>query len=107
MQAQAEIMKLDGRIDAFTVAPLEQWLATAEVESSVNRIVNLADVTFIDTKAITVLVSGLKRCRQSGGDLVLSAVSAPVRVIIELMRLDKAFTMTTDDTTARALFRSA
>ena len=101
---QAETMKLDGRIDAFTVEPLEEWLAENAAAEPAKLVINLEEVTFIDTKAVTVLVSGLKRCRQNGGDLVLSALSSPVRVIMELMRLDKAFTIVDDDVAAMAVF---
>ena len=89
-----KIYKLNGRVDAFTVEPLATWLEELTAQPPAQLIVNLADVTFIDTKGVTTLVSGLKRARQQGGDVILSELSDPVRVIIELMRLDKAFTIT-------------
>ena len=81
------VIKPEGRVDAFTVGNLESWLEDA----SARTLVDLSGVTFMDTRAITVLVQGLKRCREAGGDLKLCSPTKAVRVILELMRLDKAF----------------
>ena len=80
-----------GRVDAHTVAPLETWLTEAAATRGSMVLVDLEQVAFIDTRAISVLVQAMKRCRQSGGELMLCNLSQAVRVIFELMRLDRAF----------------
>jgi anti-sigma B factor antagonist len=76
-----------GRVDTHTLAALSSWIDRAP--SCV--VVDLGAVTFLDSAALAVLVRGMKRCRQQGGDLRLCAPSASVRMIFELTRLDRAF----------------
>lgn len=80
-------IKPKGRIDSRSLGPLSDWLA----ESPSTVILDLSDATFLDSAALGVLVRGMKRCRQMGGDLRLCAIPAPIRMIFELTRLDKAF----------------
>ncbi|MFT7586943.1 MAG: anti-sigma B factor antagonist, partial [Cellvibrionaceae bacterium] len=56
-----------------------------------NVIVNLENVVFVDSTALATLVQAMKRCRQLDGDLRLSNLKQPVRMIFELTRLDRAF----------------
>jgi len=91
------ILELHGRLDAHTVAPVQAWLERATAGPEAQILVNLADVAFIDSTALGTLVQGLKRCRQGGGDLRLCCLQRPVRMIFELTRLDRAFTILTDE----------
>ena len=52
---------------------------------------NLENVVFVDSTALATLVQAMKRCRQLDGDLRLSNLKQPVRMIFELTRLDRAF----------------
>ncbi len=86
---------LSGRFDAFetdafraTIDPLLASESTAKVR------VTMADVNFIDSSGLAELVRSMKRAREAGGDIELHNPSDPVRVILELTRLDLAFTIT-------------
>lgn len=83
------VLTLDGRFDAHeapaVVSALNGSLQTASV------VVNLSGVNFIDSTALSTLVQGMKHCRERSGDLVLSNLQQPVRVIFELTKLDRAF----------------
>ena len=82
---------LTGRFDAHEVPAVKAWFADS-AESS-HLLVNLQGVHFIDSTALSTLVQGMKRCREKGGDLVLCNLQQPVRVIFELTRLDRAFSI--------------
>jgi anti-sigma B factor antagonist len=87
----ADILRLEGRFDAYAIPELLQWF---DQHPEVKRVVvNLSGVNFIDSSGLSTLVKGLKRCRQNGGDLVLSDLQQAVQIIIELTRLDKAFSI--------------
>ncbi|MEZ4681164.1 MAG: STAS domain-containing protein [Caldilineaceae bacterium] len=45
---------------------------------------------FMDSSGLAALVQGMKKCRDRGGDLRLCQLQQPVRMILELTRLDKA-----------------
>jgi anti-anti-sigma factor len=84
-------MALAGRFDAHEAD---------SVLSGLNRLLDngarivgldLQEVEFIDSTGLAVLTRVMKRARELGGDLVLVAPSTPVRVILELTALDRAF----------------
>lgn len=85
------VFTLTGRFDAHEADTVKDVLL-AEIESgNTNLGVNLAAVNFLDSSALATLTSGMKRCREARGDLVLLSPSDPVRVILELTRLNLAF----------------
>jgi len=55
--------------------------------------VDLSAVDYIDSSGIAALVEGLQRARERRQPFVLVAVSAPVRAVLELARLDGVFTL--------------
>ena len=96
------IIQLGGRFDAHEVAPVVAWLKGHAEAEKVNLVVNLAGVNFIDSTALSTLVQGLKHCREKNGELHLCCMQQPVRVIFELTRLDKAFSIYTSEEEATA-----
>jgi anti-sigma B factor antagonist len=86
-----QILELTGRLDTYTAPPIRQWLEEAAANSPALIVVNLERVNFLDSTGLATLVQGMKRCRQSMGDLRLCSLQQPVRLIFELTRLDKAF----------------
>jgi anti-sigma B factor antagonist len=91
MEQGVTVVQIGGRFDAHEVAQVAAQLETAAVSAPARVVVNLHEVTFIDSTALGRLVQGMKRCRQQAGDLRLCGLQKPVRVIFELTRLDKAF----------------
>lgn len=83
------VVELSGRFDSYEAPRLTSWFEGAG--STV--LINMAQVSFVDSSALALLVKGLKHCRQQGGDLALCSLQQPVRVIFELTRLDKAFSI--------------
>ena len=98
------IVELAGRFDAYTAPPVKQKLADLVSEGQVKVVVSMSSVTFVDSTGLSTLVSGLKRCRQSGGDLKIAELQQPVRIIFELTRLDKAFEIVSEEEAAVASF---
>ena len=84
---------LAGRFDAHESERVRAVLLEPLEAGHVDGSVDLADVSFLDSSALAVLTTVMKRCREAGGDLTLVSVSDPVRVILELTRLDLAFTI--------------
>lgn len=95
-QGAVPILDLGGRFDAHLVPSVKQWLDQATTTAPAQVIVDLSNVHFIDSMALAILVRGMKRCRQQQGDLYVCGLQQPVRIIFELTRLDKAFTLFTD-----------
>ena len=84
---------LEGRFDAHDVDDFRTQLDTMLAAGSTHITVDLEEVNFLDSSALAELVRGMKHTRQEGGDLILRRPSDPVRVILELTGLDKAFSI--------------
>lgn len=58
-----------------------------EIKQDNNIILDLNQVTFIDSSGLGVFLSCLKILNQKGGDLKICNITKPVRVLFELVRL--------------------
>lgn len=77
-----------GRADAAAV----HSGAVAEpspAEGRVDVLLNVAAVSFIDSTGLGLIIKGLKKCKQAGGELVLLQPSEPVRTLLQAMKLDR------------------
>ena len=84
-------MTLVGRFDAFETDAFRASLDGLLADGNPTVSVDLNDVQFIDSTALAELVRAMKHCREANGELRLHRLSDPVRVILELTRLDAAF----------------
>lgn len=100
------ILDLAGRFEAATVPQVEPWIREATAAPPAKVLVNLSGVSFMDSSALALLVQGMKRSRQQGGDLRLYGLQQTVRIIFELTRLDKAFEIYASEADGLALFSS-
>lgn len=82
---------LAGRFDGHEAPAFRAAVDQLLADSHTDLRVDLSAVEFVDSAALAELVRGMKHCRQAGGDLRLASPSNPVRVILELTRLDLAF----------------
>lgn len=101
IENEIPILHLSGRFDAYEVPQMDEWFED-HIETYTYVIVDFLNVTFIDTRALSTLVKWMKKLREKDGDLKLTRFSNPVRVIFELSRLDKAFSIYTSITDALA-----
>ncbi len=98
--SQVQILRLSGRFDAYEVPAVAAFL-NEKIDAGQNSIVvNLGQVGFIDSAALSTLVQAMKRARQSGGDCRLCGLQQSVRIIFELTRLDRAFQIFSDEAVA-------
>ena len=54
-------------------------------------LVDLKDVTFVDSSGLGALVSALKTVRSSGGKLCICSINEQVRMLFELTSMDRVF----------------
>jgi anti-sigma B factor antagonist len=82
-----------GELDVNTAPELREHLARLITAGARNISVDLASVRFVDSTALSVLVSALKRVRQADGDLQLSSPIPSVRRVFEITGLTRLFTI--------------
>jgi len=85
------VLAVRGEIDVSTAPELrERLLAVAENGRSL-VVVDLTDVSFVDSTALGVLVSGVKRFRKGGGDLRLVVTRPHISKVLEITGLNDVF----------------
>jgi anti-anti-sigma factor len=85
------ILRLAGEFDLSETARVDAWFDQHMIDTPAKVVVNLENVTFIDSAGLSSLVYGMKQARQKEGDLYLCAIPADVHLIFELTRLDQVF----------------
>ena len=90
-QKGVHIISIEGRFDAFGVEAVTKMYETIIDGDNPKVVVDLQDVTFIDSIALATLVKGLKRTRERNGEFALCNLQQAVLIIFELTRLDLAF----------------
>ena|SRR2546421_6687526 len=90
-QGDWTVLGVTGEIDIATAPSLREKLHSLLAEGRANLIIDLDDVTFLDSTALGVLVGVLKRARTEGGELRIVCNQPRVRKVFEITRLDSAF----------------
>jgi anti-sigma B factor antagonist len=85
------LIVLTGEVDISTAPAFKNDLIALVEEGVRHIVVDLLDVTFIDSTALGVLISGVRRLHPKGGHLVLVASSRPVMRALTITGLDKVF----------------
>jgi anti-sigma B factor antagonist len=89
--AEVGVVVLEGEIDIYSAPQFKEVLLNG-IEGGARRvIVDLSDVTFIDSTALGVLVSGAKRVRPRNGNLDIVCTDENIIRIFEITGLDRIF----------------
>ncbi len=84
-EGSVPVLAVNGEIDISKAPDLRERLVTIASKGTPLAVVDLTEVTFLDSTALGVLVSGLKRMRAGGGDL---------RLVVTRPNLVKVFEIT-------------
>ena len=87
------LVALSGEVDLYTAPRFKDDLIALIDEGVTELIVDLSAVTFIDSTALGVLISGIKRLHDTDGHLVVVAGSRPVVRILSITGLDRVLTV--------------
>jgi anti-sigma B factor antagonist len=102
-QGDAVLASVRGEIDLHNSPDLRTALIDMlQKEQPKKLILNLAQVPYMDSSAIAVLVENLKMLRKIGGKLYLTNLQPRVKSLLEIARLDSIFVLTKDDDEALA-----
>ena len=87
------VIVLAGEVDIYTAPRFKESMLEV-LDAGVNKLViDLSGVTFIDSTALGVLIGGLRRLRDSGGEMALVVTTSPVERVLTITGLDKVFTI--------------
>lgn len=90
------MLTLWGRLNAVTALDLKTKIKQLAGNGYVQLVVDLTNVSFIDSSGLAALVSGLKATLQAGGTLKLAGLNDQARTIFRITRLDRVFELYPD-----------
>jgi len=86
------VVRVEGRLDAKT-APRLLAECLAARRSGGHLVLNLADITFLSSNGVGMLLVLAERSREGGGSLRIAAPSEAVRAPLELLNLHRFLTI--------------
>jgi anti-anti-sigma factor len=85
------IIRLSGRLDFLTSATARERFNESIAAGRTRLVVDLHDLSFIDSSGLGALIGGLKAARQAHGDLRLARPGEQARTVLKLTSLDRVF----------------
>lgn len=85
------LVSVTGEVDSYTSPAVEQELEWIIRDGASNAVVDLAEVGFIDSSALKVLLKALPRFSRRGGKLILVSDDRRVLRTLEITGLDEKF----------------
>ncbi len=94
------LITVAGEIDMFTSPNLRDKLLPLFEKDIKGIIVDLKDVSFMDSSGIATLVEGLQWSKKNSKEFVLTGLGTNVLNALSLTKLEKVFNIQTDSDTA-------
>lgn len=88
-RAQLAVIACEGRLNMVAAPKLKACIEETIEQGSPHIVIDLSSTSFIDSSGLGALIGGLKRARQSSGDLRIAAASEQVRAVLRLTNLDR------------------
>lgn len=85
------ILEVEGELDLYTSPQLRDRLMALSDEGADRIALDLSRVPFMDSSSLGVLVMGLKRLREKGGELALVGPTGSPLKVLALTGLDRVF----------------
>jgi len=85
------VLEIEGEVDVYTSPQLKQDLVQLAERGVKRVIINLSKVEYLDSTGLGVLIGGLKRLREAGGNLALVGPGMRIQRIFEITGLNKIF----------------
>ena len=84
---------LTGEIDVATSGRVRDALMAICSSGEIKVVVDMTNVTFMDSTGLAALVGPLKRFRSMNGEIVLRSPTRGVRKVLEITGLTRVFTI--------------
>jgi anti-sigma B factor antagonist len=84
------LLNLEGSLDAMTAAKLKPEVVTVAEAPQKKVVVDLSQLTLIDSTGVGVLISLFKRLRAVDGQVYFAGLNGQPKEIFRLLRLDRS-----------------
>ena len=86
-----KVFSPSGIIDEQAAESLRREIRKVSNEGCLNILLDMHDITFMNSSAVGILVAILKELRNQSGELYLCSLSDQVQVMLELSRMNLIF----------------
>lgn len=93
MVGNVPVVAVRGEIDVATAPRLRDQLVRPEVVQAPRVVVDLSEVSFVDSTALGVLVGAYRRLREAGGELYLVVTEPRILKVFEITDLVRVFSI--------------
>ncbi len=83
------VLAVSGDVDLYVAGELEDRMAEATDDGARVLVLDFADVNFVDSMGLGVVVGGMKRLRAESGELHLVVHGPELLRILEITRMDR------------------
>ena len=96
---------IDGEIDINSSPDIKKSFDKLISKKTPKIVINLARVTYVDSSGLATLVEVLKKMKAYGGRMRLVNLSAKIRSLFEITKLEKLFEIMSDEEEAISTFK--
>lgn len=86
-----EILDVSGEIDVYTAPQFKEAVNSIIASGQKDLIINMAQVSYMDSSGFGTLLSATKRLRPEGGTVNLVAVNSAIERMLKITRLNTVF----------------
>jgi anti-anti-sigma factor len=90
------VLQPTNRFDAHYAKYVNEWFQQIAAEPRMCVLVDMVAVRFIDSFALATLLKGMRLLQERRGTLTLCSIQQPVRIILELTRVDRVLSIYPD-----------
>ncbi|MCC6483440.1 MAG: STAS domain-containing protein [Armatimonadetes bacterium] len=85
------LVSVTGEIDVYTSPRVRSAMLEHFEAGCTSLVVDLSSVDYLDSSGLGILVAGLKRARELGGEVLLVTTKPRIMRVLEVTGLDKVF----------------
>ena len=102
-QGDIQVLELSGELDYHSSPELREKLSELTAKQLPKILVNLSGIDYMDSSGIATFVEAFQKTKRYQGRLILAELTATVRGVFEIAKLDSIFEIASTVTEAAGL----
>ncbi len=86
-----KVAKFAGSLDRLRFHEILAGIQDLNIQLGDVALVDLSDVTFMDSSGLSAVIIALKEVRSAGGDLCLCSPQPQVKILLDLLAMEQVF----------------
>lgn len=107
LNPECTVIDVEGFLDAYTVAELEETFNLLVKDKKFKLIVNLAKLDYISSAGLGTFMGVIDEIRDNNGDIILTNLSPKIYKVFDLLGFSELFQIVDDESAAVAKFAEA